>query len=127
MIETCPAGFAYADAEEEPVVELPIPTTTTTTTNNPFMNGLNFNQTSGSNFYSNSSNPSVMSSSHDNDGSKHTKVYIAIGIVCGLLMISIMIIVLILVRVRIKRAHYDTDACDSYRAYEPSSYFGNKN
>ena len=32
MIETCPAGFAYADAEEEPVVELPTPTTTTTTT-----------------------------------------------------------------------------------------------
>jgi len=32
MIETCPADFAYADAEEEPVVELPIPTTTTTTT-----------------------------------------------------------------------------------------------
>ena len=30
MIETCPAGFAYADAEEEPVVELPMPTTTTT-------------------------------------------------------------------------------------------------
>jgi len=30
MIETCPAGFAYADAEEEPVVELPTPTTTTT-------------------------------------------------------------------------------------------------
>ena len=32
MIETCPAGFAYADAEEEPVVELPTPSTTTTTT-----------------------------------------------------------------------------------------------
>ena len=32
MIETCPVGFAYADAEEEPVVELPTPTTTTTTT-----------------------------------------------------------------------------------------------
>jgi hypothetical protein len=32
MIETCPAGFAYADAEEEPVVEFPTPTTTTTTT-----------------------------------------------------------------------------------------------
>ena len=30
MIETCPAGFAYADAEEEPVAELPTPTTTTT-------------------------------------------------------------------------------------------------
>ena len=104
-------------------------TTTTTTTHNPFMIGQRgFNQTGGSNFFSNSSNPSVLSSSsHDNDGSKHTKVYIAIGIVCGLLMISIMIIVLILVRVRIKRAHYDTDACDSYRAYEPSSNFGNKN
>ena len=32
MIETCPAGFAYADAEEEPIVELPTPTTTTTST-----------------------------------------------------------------------------------------------
>lgn len=30
MIETCPPGFAYADAEEEPLVELPMPTTTTT-------------------------------------------------------------------------------------------------
>jgi len=32
MIETCPAGFAYTDAEEEPVVELPTPTTTTSST-----------------------------------------------------------------------------------------------
>jgi len=32
MIETCPAGFAYADAEEEPILELPTTTTTTTTT-----------------------------------------------------------------------------------------------
>jgi hypothetical protein len=31
MIETCPADFAYADAEEEPLVELPTPTTTTST------------------------------------------------------------------------------------------------
>ena len=30
MIETCPADFAYADAEEDPVAELPTPTTTTT-------------------------------------------------------------------------------------------------
>ena len=30
MIETCPAGFAYADAEEEPILELPTTTTTTT-------------------------------------------------------------------------------------------------
>ena len=29
MIETCPAGFIYADAQQEPVVELPTPTTTT--------------------------------------------------------------------------------------------------
>ena len=102
-------------------------TTTTTTTINPFRIGQKgFNQTNGS--FTNSSNPYIMSSSsNDNDASKHTKVYIATGIVCGLLMISIMIIILILVRVRIKRAHYDTDACDSYRAYEPSSNFGNKN
>ena len=32
MIQTCPAGFAFSDAEEEPIVELPNPTTTTTTT-----------------------------------------------------------------------------------------------
>ncbi|MDA9727431.1 HNH endonuclease family protein [Acidimicrobiaceae bacterium] len=32
MIETCPSGFNYADAQQEPVVELPTPTTTTTTT-----------------------------------------------------------------------------------------------
>ncbi len=32
MIETCPAGFSYADAEEEPIVELPTPTTTTSST-----------------------------------------------------------------------------------------------
>ncbi len=31
MIDTCPVGFKYADAQEEPVVELPTPTTTTTT------------------------------------------------------------------------------------------------
>jgi hypothetical protein len=32
MIETCPPGFAYADAEEEPIVELPTTTTTTSST-----------------------------------------------------------------------------------------------
>ena len=32
MIETCPAGFIYADAQQEPVVELPTPTTTTSST-----------------------------------------------------------------------------------------------
>ncbi len=30
MIDTCPDGFKYADAQEEPVVEPPTPTTTTT-------------------------------------------------------------------------------------------------
>ena len=30
MINTCPEGFIYADAQQEPVVELPTPTTTTT-------------------------------------------------------------------------------------------------
>ena len=30
MINTCPEGFIYADAKQEPVVELPTPTTTTT-------------------------------------------------------------------------------------------------
>ncbi len=32
MIESCPEGFAYADAQQEPVVELPNPTTTTSST-----------------------------------------------------------------------------------------------
>ena len=32
MIDSCPDGFKYADAQEEPVLELPTPTTTTTTT-----------------------------------------------------------------------------------------------
>ena len=31
MIETCPQGFKYGDAQQEPVVELPTPITTTTT------------------------------------------------------------------------------------------------
>ena len=102
-------------------------TTTTTTTINPFM-GLKVSNSTGT-FIANSNvhQGDFSVTSDDHDGHKHTKVYIATGIVCGLLMISIMIIVLILVRVRIKRAHYDTDACDSYRAYEPSSNFGNKN
>ena len=32
MIETCPSGFVYADAQQEPIVELPTPTTTTSST-----------------------------------------------------------------------------------------------
>ena len=32
MIETCSNGFAYADAQQEPIVELPTSTTTSTTT-----------------------------------------------------------------------------------------------
>ena len=32
MIESCPAGFIYADAQQEPVVELPTSTTTTSST-----------------------------------------------------------------------------------------------
>ena len=32
MIETCPEDFKYADAQQEPLAELPTPTTTTTTT-----------------------------------------------------------------------------------------------
>ena len=32
MIDTCPEGFKYADAEQEPVVEPPTPTTTSSTT-----------------------------------------------------------------------------------------------
>jgi hypothetical protein len=32
MIETCPEDFKYADAQQEPLAELPTPTTTTTST-----------------------------------------------------------------------------------------------
>ena len=103
-------------------------TTTTTTTIHPRA-GQNMANITGSSLKTHNLLEGDMNAvtSDDREGRKHTKVYIATGIVCGLLMISIMIIVLILVRVRIKRAHYNTDACDSYRAYEPSSNFGNKN
>ena len=32
MIETCPEDFKYADAQQEPLAELPTPTTTSTST-----------------------------------------------------------------------------------------------
>ena len=32
MIATCPEDYKYADAQQEPIVELPTPTTTTTST-----------------------------------------------------------------------------------------------
>ena len=104
-------------------------TTTTTTTMDPNSAQKSSNLTGSlpsnlQNFYDGNMH-AVRSSSDVYDENKHTRVYIATGIVCGLLMLSIMIIILILVRVRTKRAQYNTDACDSYRAYEPSSNFGN--
>ena len=48
MIETCPPGFAYADAEEEPVLELPTPTTTTTTTTTTIPESINVSSISQS-------------------------------------------------------------------------------
>ncbi len=53
--------------------------------------------------------------------SKHVRVYIAIGVICGLLCLIVAIIVLILYRVKTKRTTYDTEARDSYKAYEPST------
>ena len=38
MIDTCPDGFKYSDAQQEPGVELPTPTTTTTTTTTTIAN-----------------------------------------------------------------------------------------
>ena len=64
---------------------------------------------------------------------ERTKVYVATGVVCGVLAFTVMVIVLVLVRVRTKRAAsastdtagpvsstYNADNCDAYRAYEPS-------
>ena len=47
---------------------------------------------------------------------RNTRVYVATGAVCGILLLSVMVIVLILVRVRTKRAQYDANACEAYRA-----------
>ena len=54
--------------------------------------------------------------------SKHMRVYIATGVICGLLLIVIAVIIFILVRVRTQKRSttYDTEAKDTYKAYEPS-------
>jgi hypothetical protein len=39
MIETCPEDFKYADAQQEPLAELPTPTTTTTSTTTTTVGG----------------------------------------------------------------------------------------
>ena len=59
--------------------------------------------------------------------SKHMRVYIATGVICGLLLIVIAVIIFILVRVRTKRTTYDTEAKDTYKAYEPSQNGGKQN
>jgi len=47
---------------------------------------------------------------------------IATGVICGLLLIVIAVIIFILVRVRSQKRSttYDTEAKDTYKAYEPS-------
>ena len=97
------------------------PTTTTTTTSSTTLNISNESSNESylqlSNFVSLSSDGVVVDV---REKSSHTKVYIATGVVCGLLILIIAVIVIILVRVRTKRSQYNAEARDSYRAYEPS-------
>ena len=56
------------------------------------------------------------------------RVYIATGVICGLLLIVIAVIIFILVRIRnTKRTTYDTEAKDTYKAYEPNQNNGKQN
>jgi hypothetical protein len=97
------------------------PTTTTTTTTSTVANA---SGDSGNESFLQLSN--YVSLSGDGvvvdvrEKSSHTKVYIATGVVCGLLILIIAVIAVILVRVRTKRSQYNTEARDSYRAYEPT-------
>ncbi len=60
--------------------------------------------------------------------SKHVRVYIATGVICGILLILIAVIIFVLVRVKSKSRRrpsnvvhqYDTEAREAYKAYEPS-------
>jgi hypothetical protein len=63
----------------------------------------------------------VSNGGHERAWSKHVRVYIATGVICGLLLIIIAVIIFILVRVKTKRTTYDTEAKDTYKAYEPTN------
>ena len=93
-------------------------TTTTTTTSTPSSNdSANESYLQLSNYVSLSADGVIVDV---REKSSHTKVYIATGVVCGLLILIIAVIAVILVRVRTKRSQYNAEARDSYRAYEPS-------
>ena len=52
--------------------------------------------------------------------SKRLKTYIAVGVVSGLVLIVVILVAVILIRVKTKRAQYDAERKDSYKAYEPN-------
>ena len=96
--------------------------TTTTTSTSPSPNNLS-NDLSNESFLQLSNYVSLSSDGvivDVREKSSHTKVYIATGVVCGLLILIIAVIAIILVRVRTKRSQYNAEARDSYRAYEPT-------
>lgn len=65
---------------------------------------------------------SILTDNDNRPWSKHVRVYIATGVICGLLCLIIAVIIFVLIRVKAKRTTaYDTEARDSYKAYEPSS------
>ena len=106
-------------------IDLQAPPTTTTTTTTPL-------PPSGSPLESDAGGSSAGGSLDAAALEERTKVYVATGVVCGVLAFTVMVIVLVLVRVRTKRAAsagaaagavsstYNADNCDAYRAYEPS-------
>ena len=52
---------------------------------------------------------------------RRLKTYIAVGVVCGLVLIVFVLVTVILVRVKKRRkAQYDAERRDSYKAYEPN-------
>ena len=106
------------------------PTTTTTTTTTTTVNSSSESNDAYlqlSNFVSLSSDGVIINESVVREKASHTKVYIATGVVCGLLILIIAVIVVILVRVRTKRSQYNAEARDSYRAYEPTPPTGGQN
>ena len=53
--------------------------------------------------------------------SKRLKTYIAVGVVCGLVLIVFILVTVILIRVKTRRqSQYDAERKDSYKAYEPN-------
>ena len=52
--------------------------------------------------------------------SKRLKTYIAVGVVSGLVLIVVILVAVILIRVKTRRAQYDAERKDSYKAYEPN-------